>query len=196
WDELADQGGERMVKLAAAVKAVAERAVRERFWESVSKLLESNGVRVFDGEVPDDTIGAFYYLGMADISADTVDLSEAETFIENLATLLRNARAIPMYSIGEVAEIIRKMNIEKMDSRADLEFASSVLAQLDRRAAKIFVESDVGEEVVEAILRARKEGVDEEKIVEAVNEVLLEAYRGSIAGKEEVAQYLEKRLFS
>ncbi len=38
--------------------------------------------------------------------------------------------------------------------------------------------------------------IDEEAIVNAVNEVLSEVYLGSIAGKEEVAQFLEKKLLS
>ncbi len=196
WDELANAGGERMKFLAAAVKAVAEEAVRERFWEEIAKILNENGVKVFDGEVPEDTIGSFYYLGMVDIHGKDIDVADAEKFLANVAAFLRNARAIPMYNISEIANAFEKMGIRSFESKEDAEFVADVLAEMDRRAAKVFLESDVSDAVIDAVLRARNEGIDEEAVASAVNEALIEVYQGSIAGKEEVAQFLEKKLFS
>jgi len=101
-----------------------------------------------------------------------------------------------MYSIPEIANAFEKMGIRSFESKEDAEFVAGVLAEMDRRAAKVFLESDVSDAVIDAVLRARKEGIDEEAVASAVNEALVEAYQGSIAGKEEVAQFLEKKLFS
>ena len=196
WDELADAGGERLEKLPLAVKAVAEEAVRERFWKRIKEILEENDVRVFNGELPEDTLSAFYYLGMVDIRTDDVDVSGAEAYITKIAALLKKARAIPMYSVDEIAKIIKRAGVQKVADREEAEFVASVLSQLERGAAKVFTEDDVGDVVVDVILRAKREGVEEDQIVSAVNEVLLEVFHGSVAGSEEIAHFLEKKLLS
>ena len=153
-------------------------------------------MKVFKKESPEDGISAFYYLGMINIDADNVDVSEAEEYISQIAVLLKKARAIPMYGLGEIAKIIKRAGIQKAVDRGEAEFVAKVLSQLERRAAKVVAEDDVGDVVVETIIKASREGIGEDDIVSAVNEALMDVYHGAMAGSEEVAQFLEKKLLN
>jgi len=133
WDKLADEGGERLEKLPAAIKLVAEDAVREKFWKSIEEKLVDAGVKVFDGEIPDGILETAYYLGLADINGNDVSIDSMERVVENAARVLKNARPIPMYKISEVADVLVRIGLRKVSSAEELEYVSEVIAGLEHR---------------------------------------------------------------
>ena len=197
WDRLADEGGERLEKLPAAIKAVAEEAVREKFWKSIEEKLVDAGVKVFDGEVPEGILETAYYLGLADIDGSDVSIDAMERIVENVARVLKNARPIPMYKISEVADVLVKMGLKKVSSAEELEYVSDAIAGLDRMGAKMFIESEVWEPLVDTCIRAYREGnKDPTELTTAINDALREVFLGNIGGKEDLVDYLNKKLFS
>ena len=197
WDRLADEGGERLEKLPAAIKAVAEEAVREKFWKSIEEKLVEAGVKVFDGEVPEGILETAYYLGLADINGSEVSIDAMERVVENAARVLKNARPIPMYKISEVADVLTKMGLKKVSSAEELEYVSDAIAGLDRMGAKMFIESEVWEPIVDTCIRAYREGnKDPTELTAAINDALREVFLGNIGGKEDLVDYLNKKLFS
>ncbi|NPA76205.1 MAG: hypothetical protein GXN93_00415 [Candidatus Diapherotrites archaeon] len=186
-----------MEKLPAAIKAVAEEAVREKFWKSVEEKMSENGVKVFDGDIPDDILETAYYLGLADIDGSEVSIDRMERIVENVARVLKSARPIPMYKITEIAEAIKKIGLNKASSAEELEYISDVIAGLDRMGAKMFLESEVWEPIVDTCIRAYREGNKEPgELAIAVNDALREVFLGNIGGKEDLEEFLNKKLFS
>ncbi len=197
WDRLADEGGERLEKLPAAIKLVAENAVREKFWKSIEEKLVDAGIRVFDGELPDGILETAYYLGLADINGNDVSIDSMERIVENAARVLKNARPIPMYKISEVADVLVKVGLRKVSSAEELEYISEVIAGLDRMGAKMFLESEVWEPITDTCIRAYREGnKDPSELVTAINDALREVFLGNIGGKDDLVEYLNKKLFS
>ena len=196
WDELADQGGERFEKLAEAVKSAAELVLAKNFWDAVADALKEEGIKVFPDGTPKDIVGRLYYLGLVDIEGSSVDIENLRGVLTNLAEILKKARPIAMYKMDEIADALRRCGVEIVEKGEDLEEVANILSEVERASAKAFLETGAWEPVVEAIVKALREEVDTETITEAVNAALTEVYRGNLAEKEDVAQFLEKQLFS
>ncbi len=196
WDELADQGGERFEKLAEAVKSAAELVLAKNFWNAVADALKEEGVKVFPDGTPRDIVGRLYYLGLVDIEGSSVDIENLRGVLTNLAEILKKARPIAMYKMDEIADALRRCGVEIVEKGEDLEEVANILSEVERASAKAFLETGAWEPVVEAIVKALREEVDTETITEAVNAALTEVYRGNLIEKEDVAQFLEKQLFS
>ncbi len=176
WDALADGGGERLERLADAVRVVAEEEVRRRFWEEVRKAFEENGVHVFPDTPVDDIMEKAYYAGLIDIVDGNVTLTGLRDIISRLSMLLRTVRPIPMFRTREVEDALQRV---AMDHKV-----LDVLERLPRRALKVYFETPLWPYVLEGI--RKYEGDVTERLVD----VLLEIEAGNIDRGEDVLRML------
>ncbi len=177
WDELANAGGERMKFLAAAVKAVAEEAVRERFWEGFMERAKKLKVPVIDDE-PDVTelISVLHSMGLVTIRGGEIEFGkEFDTLMENTLEILMKLSPSAIYTSTDLAEAMLKI-LRAGGSKESVVKASSMLATLDvdtlRRA--------MSEDMLSAVISAVDEivaggGVKDDEIVTALRAVLPDA---------------------
>ena len=168
WDALADGGGERLERLADAVRVVAEEEVRRRFWEEVRKILEGMNAPIVHVGRPADLFGRLYDLGIAGPEGSTEDLAAV---LHAGLEIVKKIRPAVMYTLPDVVDAIL-VAIEGAESREDALFRLDVLSNLDHRTLRMIYGK---REIVDPALSALRGA----KVEEAV-EALRRAFRGGI----------------
>ena len=181
WDGMAE-GGERLEKLADAVRAVAEEEVRKKFWEEVRNAFSELGIQVFPDEATNNLFTKAYYSELVDVNNGKVDISGLREVIQRVAPLLKKIRPIPLYRTKEIENILERVGV---GSTNPLDIIS-VLEKLPRLPLNVFFETELWSYVVEGIRKAK----DDPNLPERLATVLRDIAEGNIERGDDVIRML------
>ncbi len=181
WDGMAE-GGERLEKLADAVRAVAEEEVRKKFWEEVRNAFSELGIQVFPDEATNNLFTKAYYSELIDVNNGKVDISGLKEVIQRVAPLLKKIRPIPLYRTKEIENILERVGV---GSTNPLDIIS-VLEKLPRLPLNVFFETELWSYVVEGIRKAK----DDPNLPERLATVLRDIAEGNIERGDDVIRML------
>ena len=192
WDRLADEGGERLEKLPAAIKAVAEEAVREKFWVEALARLNKLKVPVIE-EKTDITglLGKLHTMGIVQISGNEIKLGQEFDEMANVAvSILLKTSPSAMYTSKDVIDTIDALILSRISDKRILAYGLKALEKLNVLATKRLLEE---KELVETFWKVvadtyRKGGIAPEELAEALNETLKDEHVG--------AENLEKEILN
>jgi hypothetical protein len=178
WDRLADEGGERLEKLPAAIKSVAEAAVREKFWNEAMKRLSHLKVPIIEEKVDVSALmGTLHTLGLIQISGNDVKIDDDFDMMADTAlSILLKTRPSAMYTSKDVLDIIYSIILANAGSKKQIEFGCRTLGLLNVAATKKLLSDGNAAAKFWSIVKdvMKKGGTTPEELANAVNIVVSE----------------------
>ncbi len=174
WDGMAE-GGERLEKLADAVRAVAEEEVRKKFWEEVKTVFEHLSVPVLEiGGFSEDLFRTFYRLGFIDVGEHIVIDPSIGEFFENAVKAYAKLRPAVVYTTKDVLSFALKA-IGSAASKGGALLRVKCLAGLDHRLIEKIIETPAYTAFDVALKKAEElEGVSAEDVAKALEKMFAE----------------------
>jgi len=176
WDELADAGGERLEKLPLAVKAVAEEAVRERFWKAMLDRAKKLKLPVIESKVNvAELLATMHALGFVKIGDKNVEFEkDVDEILSHTLEILLKANPSALYTTSDIAEMMLMILKESKDRKTAVA-AAEVMAALDVPTLKKILDAGMVGHLVAVVEKTLLQGlVKKEELVEALRETVAE----------------------